>query len=105
MAPRGMVDEGCGPVTWCMGKKMSPFSLRLSTAQFVVLVLVVVPAAALDPLHPKVGEVKGYVKLNSWGNSSLYQLLTDSDYETEPLLAHLVGSRYGESFNHIVMVR
>lgn len=77
---------------------MSPANLRLSIAQ--LLLLLVVPASASVPLQPKVGEVKGYVKLSSWGNSSLYQLLTDSDYETEPLLAHLVGSRYGESFAH-----
>ena len=64
---------------------------------FPLLLLLVVPAVAALPLNPKVGEVKGYVKLKTWGNSSLYQLLTDSDYVTEPLLIHLRGSRYGKS--------
>ena len=76
---------------------MSTFTLLVLS---LALLLLVVPGTAFVPLHPNVGEVKGYVKLNSWGNSSLYQLLTDSNYETEPLLVHLVGSRYGESFNH-----
>ena len=66
----------------------------------LALLLLVVPGTAFVPLYPNVGEVKGYVKLSSWGNSSLYQLLTDSNYETEPLLVHLVGSRYGESLNY-----
>lgn len=77
---------------------MSASIVLLSLSISLTLLLEVVPASASIPLQPKVGDVKGYVKLNSWGNSSLYQLLTDSDYATEPLLVHLVGSRYSEWF-------
>ena len=47
-------------------------------------------------LEVSVSDVKGYTRLSACKNSTLYRVEAKSDYETAPLLIHLVGSRYGE---------
>ncbi len=50
------------------------------------------------PVH--VSEVTGFSELRAWSHSTLFQIRTeDADYETNPLLIHLVGSRHGEGTN------
>lgn len=44
----------------------------------------------------EVSDVSGYTKLRSWKKSTLYRVEADAGYEANPLLLHLVGSRYGE---------
>ena len=53
-------------------------------------------AAGGSALQVSVAEVQNYTKLASWEKSSLYRVEANTDYETNPLLIHLVGSRYGE---------
>ena len=47
-------------------------------------------------LPVKVSEVSSYTRLRSWNQSTLYSIETDAGYLANPLLLHLVGSRYGE---------
>lgn len=59
----------------------------------VVLLLLAGSCSAIDV---KVSDVKGYTRLASYKNSTLYRVQpASSDYETAPLMLHLVGSRYG----------
>ena len=58
---------------------------------FVLSLLVVYSST----IPVKVEDVKGYTKLRSRGDSALYRVQADTRYEVNPLLIHLVGSRYG----------
>ena len=60
---------------------------------FVVVLLSLL--ASCCALSPSVSEPKGYTRLGAWKNSTLYRVEVDSDYESNPLLIHLTGSRYG----------
>ena len=46
-------------------------------------------------LQVDVSEVQNYTKLASWKYSTLYRIQANAGYENNPLLIHLVGSRYG----------
>lgn len=48
-------------------------------------------------LQLDVADVEGFTKLRSWGKSALYQVQAQTNYESNPYLIHLVGSRYGET--------
>ena len=62
-----------------------------------LLGLLLLAAGGSLALQVRVAEVQNYTKLASWGKSSLYRVEADAGYETNPLLIHLVGSRYGEN--------
>ena len=51
--------------------------------------------AVASALQPNVTDVLGYARLRSWNNSTLYEVQANTDYEFNPYLIHLVGSRYG----------
>lgn len=59
------------------------------------MLLLLLIAATVDALQPNVAEVQGYTRLRSCKNSTLYQIQASTDYDTNPYLIHLVGSRYG----------
>ena len=63
------------------------------------MILVVFLLLSIDfkgsSLDVKVAEVKGYDKIKEYKSSTLYQVQADTDYAVNPLLVHLVGSRYG----------
>ena len=69
------------------------------TPQCLLLVLsVLLWADSASSLTVQVAEVSNYTKLRSWKESSLYRVEVEEGlYEVNPLLLHLVGSRYGES--------
>lgn len=66
----------------------------MSSLSLLALLLL---AAGGSALQVSVAEVQNYTKLASWEKSSLYRVEADTGYETNPLLIHLVGSRYGEN--------
>lgn len=51
---------------------------------------------AVRGLDLHVVEPSGFMKLSSCGQSALYGVQAASDYDRNPLLVHLAGSRYGE---------
>ncbi len=58
--------------------------------------LLLLLAGWCSAIDVSISEVKGYTHLASYKNSTLYRVQpASSDYETNPLLLHLVGSRYG----------
>ena len=57
--------------------------------------LLLLSARLGSALQPNVSEVQGYTRLRSWKNSTLYEIQANTDYEFNPYLIHLVGSRYG----------
>ncbi len=62
----------------------------------IALVVLLLSIWRCSSLSVNVSEVSGYTKLRSWKQSSLYRIeLAESDYESNPLLLQLVGSRYG----------
>ena len=60
-----------------------------------LLLLVVLGCWSGTCLPVKVSDVSGFTKLRSWKQSTLYRIESDADYDTNPLLLQLVGSRYG----------
>lgn len=69
----------------------------MSTVSLLAVGLLLLAAGGSLALQVRVAEVQNYTKLASWGKSSLYRVEADAGYETNPLLIHLVGSRYGEN--------
>lgn len=65
-----------------------------------LLVIVLLNSLACFSLSVNISEVSSYTKLRNWKESTLYRVETDAAYEINPLLLHLVGSRYGE---HVAM--
>lgn len=55
-------------------------------------------------LDVKVAEVKGYNKIKEYKSSTLYQVQADTDYAVNPLLVHLVGSRYDMGYAYGYML-
>lgn len=74
----------------------------MSSVSLLALLLLATGGSALQV---SVAEVQNYSKLASWENSSLYRVEANTGYETNPLLIHLVGSRYGENILSINLVR
>ena len=66
----------------------------MSSLSLLALLLLVGGGTALQV---SVAEVQNYTKLASWEKSSLYRVEANAGYETNPLLIHLVGSRYGKN--------
>ena len=69
----------------------------LTSAAFFLLVAGSGLQIAQASLPLNVSEVTGYSNLGSWKSSTLYRVETDAGYVNNPLLIHLVGSRYGKS--------
>lgn len=68
-----------------------------------LLLVVLALGRTCTSLGMNISEVSGYTKLRSWKQSTLYRIETDANYEVNPLLLQLVGSRYGESRLHSCM--
>lgn len=96
----GIADGGWGLVQ-CKGchpagereRERESYTTAMSSIGLLALLLL---AAGGSALQVSVAEVQNYTKLASWEKSSLYRVEANTDYETNPLLIHLVGSRYGE---------
>ena len=82
--------KGCHPAG---ERERESYATAMSSIGLLTLFLL---AAGGSALQVSVAEVQNYTKLASWEKSSLYRVEANTDYETNPLLIHLVGSRYGE---------
>lgn len=85
------VALGPGGVAYCAMELLQLCLLSLSVVWFC--------SCVSSSLTVNVSEVSDYTKLRSWKQSTLYRVESDAGYDSNPLLLHLVGSRYGK-FNH-----
>ena len=89
LAINDIIDHAHQSTNRMMGAEMAS---RDNVLLVFVLSLLVVYSSTIPV---KVADVKGYTKLRSRGDSALYRVQADTRYEVNPLLIHLVGSRYG----------
>jgi len=74
--------------------------MKVQSAALLAVTVTLFLRASYGSLPLNMAEVTGYEKLRSCKSSSLYQVQTDAGYTHNPLLIHLVGSRYGKTGTH-----
>ena len=91
----------CNRVMWggALCTSNHPYRKDFGTSTYPImssLLVLVLLATGANAVQVSVSEVQNYTKLANWEKSSLYRVEANAGYETNPLLIHLVGSRYGK---------